>query len=93
MAGSGSTSNAGAIDTLQTTLIGVTCSNAGALVGDDAETDTELRLRCRSKLASLSPNGPAAAYDFVARSSALNGGVTVTRTQVEADSDTGSLTI
>lgn len=91
--GADSTSAAGTITALETTLIGVTCSNAAEVVGFNAESDPDLRLRCRLKLGSLSPNGAADAYDFVARSTDLNGGVTVTRTRPVLDSDTGQATL
>jgi len=91
--GSGSTSNAGTITGIETSMPGVACSNAAALLGFDAESDANLRIRCRLKLASLSPNGPAEAYQYVALSYALNGGVTVTRTRPVLDSATGQSTL
>lgn len=85
--GSDSTAGAGQIDTLETALIDVTCSNAAALVGTDEETDAALRQRCIDKLGSLSPNGPAAAYAYVARSTldAAGQSLGVTRVRTVAD--------
>lgn len=85
--GSDSTAGAGEIDTLETALIGVTCSNAAALVGTDTETDEALRQRCRDKLGALSPNGPKDAYAYVARTTEDADGQTlgVTRTRTVAD--------
>lgn len=85
--GSDSTAGAGEIDTLETALIGVTCSNAAALVGTDEEGDAALRQRCRDKLGSLSPNGPKDAYAYVARTTEDADGQTlgVTRTRTVAD--------
>lgn len=91
--GSASTSEAGAIDSCETTMLGVTISNASVVVGYDEETDADLRDRCRLSIAAVSPNGPADAYDYVAKSSELNGGVTVTRTNGVFDSDLGLLTL
>lgn len=91
--GSGGSSAAGAVDELVTTLLGVTVSNASVLVGVDEETDANLRIRCRDKLKALSPMGPRAVYDYVARSTSLNGGVHVTRTQIVGDSDFGTVAI
>jgi len=91
--GSASSSAAGDIDTLETVLTGVTVSNAAAVVGEDEESDASLRARCRLKLAALSPNGPADAYSYVARTSELNGGVDVTRVRVDADSTTGDVVV
>lgn len=71
----------------------VTCSNAASVVGLDREEDPALRVRCRAKLDALSANGPAAAYDFVAKTPELNGGVTVTRTNTIHNSDTGEVTL
>ncbi len=64
--GADSTSPTGFIDTLVTALSGVTVTNASALVGTDADTDPELREKCLAKTGTLSPNGPADAYRFVA---------------------------
>lgn len=66
--GAGSTSGAGAIIELLTPLIGVTVSNSKALVGSDQESNKLLLKRCQTKLGALSPDGPSAAYYFVATS-------------------------
>jgi uncharacterized phage protein gp47/JayE len=65
--GADSTALAGEIDTLVTSMLGVTCSNTLAALGLDEESDDALRERCRAKLGTLSPNGPRDAYDFVVR--------------------------
>lgn len=85
--GADSTAAATTIDELVTTLSGVTCSNATALVGTDEENDVDLRTRCTAKLGSLSPNGARDAYDYIARSAVrANGtGVGVTRVRTIAD--------
>jgi len=88
-AGSDSTSPAGDIDTLVTTLSGVTVTNAAAVVGADEETDSALRTRCLERTGALSPNGPSDAYRYVARNAtAANGdaiGVTRVATQAVGD--------
>jgi len=66
-AGSSSSSGAGAITELVTTLIAVTCSNAASVVGLDEETDPALRVRCSEMLGALSPFGPWDAYAYAAR--------------------------
>lgn len=48
-------------------LIGVTATNPGAVLGADEETTEKLVERTRLKLGSFSPLGPKKAYDFVAR--------------------------
>lgn len=80
----GSAGNAAAteIDTLVTALDSVTVSNANDLAGVDEESDPDLRQRCRDKLGALSPDGPAAAYRYVALTPELNGGASVTRAKV-----------
>lgn len=91
--GADSTAVPGAIDTLETTLIGVTVANTAPLIGQDLEAAENVRTRCRAKLDSLSPNGSAKAYDYVARTPSLVSGRVITRTQVIAESDTGDVTI
>lgn len=85
----GAASSAGAttITNLVTPLPGVTCSNPGALVGLDEESDEALRKRCAAKLGTLSPNGPRDAYDFVSKSAKRADGtpIGVTRTRTIAD--------
>lgn len=86
-AGAGSTSVPLAISRLETTLLSVTCSNASALVGVDAEDDPALRLRCSEKLGALSPFGPWDAYTYAARNAKrLDGsGVGVSRVRLVKD--------
>jgi phage-related baseplate assembly protein len=85
--GSGSSTGASTITTLVTPLPGVTCSNAAALVGTDAEDVASIRLRCAEKLGTLSPNGPRDAYAFIARSTLRTDGsaIGVTRVRTIAD--------
>lgn len=86
--GSASTAFIGEIDTLQTSLTGVTCSNPVALVGTDDEDDAALRARCSEKLGSLSPFGPSDAYAFAARSALRLDGTPVGITRVRTTKDT-----
>lgn len=92
-AGSGSSAGAGEIDSLVTTLLGVTCSNASAAVGTDKQSDDTTKQQCRDKLGSLSPNGPRDAYSYVARNAALTGTNAITRVRVYPDSDTGEVLV
>jgi phage-related baseplate assembly protein len=93
LAGSGGSADATRIDTLVTTLLGVSCSNADAAVGVDEPDDEAIRQLCRDKAASLSPNGPAEAYSYVALTPALTGIQTVTRARVYPDSETGDVQV
>ncbi len=84
-AGTNSNAVPGIINSLVTPLVGVTVSNPLALSATDDETDTQLRQRCREKLAAASPNGAAAAYDYFAKSATRvsdGSNVGVTRTRV-----------
>jgi hypothetical protein len=92
-AGADSNAAVGEIDTLVTTMLGVTISNGLAAVGIDQESDESLRERCRAKLAALSPNGPRDAFEFVVRDSTLTGNSTITRARVIGESGTGDVTI
>lgn len=85
--GSTSTSTTGDIDSLETTLLGVTVTNPSALVGQDAESDPALRERCRAKTGTLSPNGPKDAYFFTAVTAETSDGAPsgVTRVTTVAD--------
>lgn len=91
--GSDSSALVGEIDTAVTTLNGVTVANLTAAIGTDEEADAALRSRCRAKLGALSPNGPAAAYHYVATTSDLTGTTGITRTRVLPDSDTGAVVV
>jgi hypothetical protein len=64
--GSASSAAPGAIDTLVTTMVGVTVTNAAAFVGTDDMADDALGALALAKLGSLSPNGPANAYLYIA---------------------------
>jgi phage-related baseplate assembly protein len=93
--GADSTSPPGTITEIETPLIGVTVTNALAVVGLDAESDPTVRLRCNEKLSSLSPNGPRDAYAFVARGATRSTGelIGVTSVRVSKSSDTGLVTV
>jgi len=77
---------------LQTTVVGLTGSNALAISGTDDETDAALALRCTYKWASLSPNGPADAYRYVALTPSFHG-VSVNRVLVSPSSLNGSVLV
>jgi uncharacterized phage protein gp47/JayE len=81
-AGASSSAGANTITAFENPPSGVTVTNEIAVVGLDEETDPELRARCRAKQGALSPNGPKLAYDYVAKTLELNGGVAVNRTKL-----------
>lgn len=92
--GADSTSPIGDIDTLVTTLSGVTVSNAAAVVGTDEEEDEALRTRCLERTGPLSPNGPKDAYGYVSRNATDSNGdaIGVTRVATQAVGD-GSVNV
>jgi hypothetical protein len=91
----GSTANAvaGQIDALVTPLLGVTVSNAAALTASDAESDDQLRARCRASLAAASPNGPSDAYNYFATSSVRQNGSSVGVTRSKVEQSQGNVTV
>src|SRR5690606_14818917 len=94
-AGSASSSSAGEITEIVTTMLQVTCSNPVALIGRDEESDPALRQRCRDSLGALSPNGPQAAYEYWAKSALRADGqpVNVNRVWVSTASSIGHVTV
>lgn len=93
VAGAKGSAGIGDIDEIVTSMPQVVGSNTTVAVGQDEESDEAYLDRCRDKLASLSSQGPAAIYDFVARTSALNGGANITQTKVVADTTDGTVTV
>lgn len=93
--GSASSAPPGTITKLETVLPGVTATNALAVVGADEETDTDLRQRCKDKLATISGKGPRGAYGFAVRSAVRDDGspVDVNRLRVSPGSSTGVVTV
>jgi phage-related baseplate assembly protein len=87
--GAASDASPNTITVLVSTLLGVTCTNAASVLGADEENDSDLAERCRDKLAALSPNGAAAAYEYLAKSTS----VLVNRVAVAANSSTGDVVV
>lgn len=96
-AGSASTSAAGTITSLVTSMLNVSVTNESAIVGTEEESDDSLRFRCSGKIDAMSPAGAREAYEYAAKSC----GQGVTRTKVYGQdglvvvlvaSDSGSLT-
>lgn len=92
-AGSESSAGAGEIDEMVTTLLGVTCSNTAAAVGQDEQDPDTTVQQCRDKLGSFSVEGPKEAYSFVAKDPSRTGTNGITRSRVFSDSDTGDVTV
>jgi hypothetical protein len=84
----------GTITVVVTSDVGVTVTNPLSVLGDDAETTAALVARCRAKLASLSPNGPKDAYNYIATTPAFSAVATpITRTNTTASPTTGAITV
>jgi phage-related baseplate assembly protein len=93
-AGSNSTSGPGTITAMETTIPGVTCMNAAAVIGLDEEADPTLRARCGEKLGSLSPMGPWDAYSYAARNARRSDLTRIGVTRVRSVKDGfGNLTV
>lgn len=89
--GTASSAIPNSITQIETTMLGVTVTNAAAVAGNDDETDDNLRQRCRDKLGASSVFGPRTAYAYWARSAKRNDGsnVDVNRVTVTNSSSTG----
>jgi uncharacterized phage protein gp47/JayE len=92
-AGSASNAVATQINALVTPLLGVTVTNPAALTASDAESDDQLRARCRASLAAASPNGPSDAYNYFATSSVRENGSSVGITRSRVDETQGDVTV
>lgn len=106
--GSASTANVGEIDSLETPLEGVTCTNAQPAIGQDAQDIESLNASIDARLGtfgvggSFSTGGATSSYDSIARNGVdLGGGVpradgtriTVTRTKLVLDILSGIYTL
>jgi hypothetical protein len=91
--GSDSTVAVDEVDTLVTTLLGVTVTSSTASVGLDRQDGDSLKQDCRDTRGALSSNGPPDAYEFVVRQSKLTGVSTITKSKSTHDSTTGHVTV
>lgn len=91
----GTASNLTSTDVLSlvNTIPGVTPSFYENLVGQNEETDSALRTRARQANAKASPNGPAAAYEYFAKSTTRPDGTNVGVTRVNAKSVNGTIVL
>ncbi len=94
VAGSAGTVGVDEIDTVVSpVLAGVTIDSSTAAIGSDAQSDLGLIEQALATLGALSPNGPADAYEFVARSEDLTGIAGVTRAKSDGDTEDGTVTV
>jgi len=80
--GSAGNANPGDASALVTSAVGVTATNPGAIVGQDAQSDASVRTTCLAKLSALSVRNPRNAYLW-AVTTALNAGVPVNINRVQ----------
>ena len=67
LAGPSGNAGPGVISQTVTSILGVSVSNPGSLLGLSAQGNAAVVSLCRAKLQSLSVNGPVGAYDYFAR--------------------------
>lgn len=93
--GPDSSAGANEITVFETFLPECTVTNPSAIVGLNEQSDPELRVVCRAKLATLSPNGPRGAYAFAVLTAKRNDGtpVDINRVWISPSSSTGVVTI
>jgi hypothetical protein len=93
--GTASNSAPTTITEFETVLFGVACSNAAAVSASPAESDTDLKARCRAKLGTISVRGPRDAYAYAVSSAKRLDGtpVDINRSQISPSSSTGTVTV
>jgi hypothetical protein len=94
--GSASNSAPGTITGIVTTMLGVTCSNAGPVLGIDQQTDPSLQLECWNAIAANSAYGPrqSIAYAIQQAVNAVTGSpVNINRWLLSPSSHTGQVTV
>lgn len=91
----GTSSNLTSGDTLSLVVAipGVTAAWEEDLIGQDEETDTALRIRCEESNAKASPNGPADAYNYYAKSTLRPDGTNVGVTRTNVVQANGTVTV
>lgn len=92
--GSASSSSAGTITQLQTTILGVSVTNPASFIGLDAQSDADLQAACRAKRAGASAYGPRGAYsNAIIQAQNAGAPVNINRFTVSEASSTGTVTI
>ncbi|HVH51724.1 MAG TPA: baseplate J/gp47 family protein, partial [Gaiellaceae bacterium] len=88
--------NPGDINAIVTTMLGVTCSNLGPILGLDPPTDIQIRQLCINSLGARSVRGPRTAYAFaiaIALNSSTGTPVNINRQTISSSSHTGQITV
>lgn len=94
-AGAASTVQIGEIDSFETPLSRVTVTNPSAIIGRDAESDDDLKVRCRAKKGTWSVYGPRDAYVSAALEAKLGDGsaTSINRVVVSRGSSNSTVTV
>ncbi len=91
--GSESSAGAGEIDEIVTGMIGVTCTNPVAAIGQDKWSPSTIVKQCRDKIGSQSSQAPRDIYTYVARNKDLTGTNAITRARAYSVSNSGDIAI
>jgi uncharacterized phage protein gp47/JayE len=91
--GSASNITSGDVLSLVVDIPGVTAAYVSALLGQDEETDPQLRERCRESNAKASPNGPADAYNYFAKTATRPDGTAIGVTRTNRVPSNGTVTV
>lgn len=91
--GSASNLTVGDVLSLVVTVPGVTPQYQENLIGQDEESDPELRTRAREANAKASPNGPADAYQYYAKTTLRPDGTNVGVTRTNKVEGNGTVTL
>jgi Baseplate J-like protein len=91
--GSASNTAVGELDELVTVMRGVTIANTTVAIAIDEPSVEQQRQLGRDKLGALSPNGPADAYNSVAKNPKLTGTTDITDARTYGDNDAGDVTV
>lgn len=94
--GSASGASPGQIDTLVTSMLGVTIGNAASVAGSDAMGDPQLRALCLAALGAMSVRGPRSAYVYaiqIATNSVTGAPVTINRWWISPYDHQGTVTV
>ncbi len=91
--GTASNLTVGDVLSLVSTAPGVTPAWQEDLIGQDEETDPALKIRAREANAKASPNGPADAYDYFAKTTKRANGSNVGVTRTNRVEGNGTITV
>lgn len=93
--GTDSNATPGQVDDFETAYSGLAVTNPLAVVGNDAESDPDLRQRCKDYLGVLGAKGPRGAYAYAIKSAVRGDGspVDVNRWSIRPDPTTGTIAI